>query len=420
MKYFRTDNPGRVAFFVPWYRATNETFVSNELYAFAKRGIVGTIYYEKLKKTSIQPVNKLIPYPSHYILGYPFQNIRGHRREKLFSHLSLLFAHPLEYIRAIVFFCSMPIPKDRDLFILMGLIAARLRSDGTSLIYIHDGKWISFIGILCSLLSGIPCGIIFHTEYVFAHPEDLSRKLANATFSIFQSQYSKQYVITKTKKTQVYKQHMHVISSPGVNIDFFTPCKKKKTKKSIRIISIGRLEEMKGFDRLIQAVKILRDERRDVTCVIVGYGSQKTRLKRLIRTLRLEKYVLLAGPVGHTKRLLKLMNEADIFVLPSRIDSKNDRDMQPNAIKEAMAMKLIVITSELGGIREVIRHGYNGFLIPSATTEHIVRMIQHILMISKEERDAVRHRARETIIEKYNEESITRRLISVFLQYTGK
>jgi glycosyltransferase involved in cell wall biosynthesis len=175
---------------------------------------------------------------------------------------------------------------------------------------------------------------------------------------------------------------------------------------------------MKGFDRLIQAVKILRDERRDVTCAIIGYGSQKTRLERLIHMLRLEKHVLLVGPVSHTKKLLQLMNKSDIFVLPSHVDSKKDRDMQPNAIKEAMSMKLIVVTSDLGGIREVIQHGNNGFLTPSATPENIVRMMKHILAMPKEEKELIRQRARETVIKKYNEDAIIRQLISVFHLYT--
>ncbi|MBI4065115.1 glycosyltransferase [Candidatus Gottesmanbacteria bacterium] len=417
MKNIKANNIGPVAFFVPWYRAVNETFVSNELLALQERGIAGSIYYEKINHQNIQPINRRLCYSARCLYSFPFRRFYRHRIETIYAHVSFFLHRPIGYIRATMVFFSNPTRESLFLFVRSALIGQRLVADNISLIYVHDGKRISKMGIFCSYISGIPCGIIFHTEYVFAHPEDLSLKIAHASFSIFQSRYSKQYVIIRTKATKLNQQHAHVISSPGVNIDFFQPHRDKKPHQSIRILSVGRLEEMKGFDRLIHAVKILRNEHKDVICVIVGYGSQKTRLEQIVRTFHLEKHVLLVGPIGHTKKFLQLMNKADIFVLPSHIDSKKDRDMQPNAIKEAMSMKLIVITSALGGIREVIQDGYNGFLIQSATSKNIVRMIKHILALSEKEKDLIRQRARETIVKKYNEDAIIRQLISIFHLY---
>ncbi len=403
-----------IAFFVSWYRATNETFVSNELYSFQRSGVSGSIYYERLNKRNIQPVNLRINYPSHFIFSYPFRNFRGHKREKLLSHLSILFANPIGYMRAVIFFQKMPIPKDRDLFVLMGLLAARLRLSKTKLIYIHDGKWISFIGILCSYLAGIPCGIIFHTEYIFARPEDLFQKLVHANFTIFQSQYSRSYVIAKIGVNRDVQKRMHVISSPGVNVDFFKPLEKRKHHKGLRILSIGRLEEMKGFDSLVHAIKVLRSECIDASCTIVGYGSREEHLKKLIRSLRLKQYVSLAGFMGHSKKLLQLMSDADMFVLPSVVDKKGDRDMQPNAVKEAMAMELLVLTSNLGGIEEVINDGVNGFLLPSSDPKVIAAVIKRVWRLPDRERKIIQKRARDTIIKHHGSSLIIGQLNRLF------
>lgn len=405
---------GPIAFFISWHRAANETFVANELYSLQTSGVFGSIYYERLNKKNIQPINLRLNYPCHFIFSYPFRNLRGHKREKIFAHLSLLSLNPIGYLKAVIFFLRMPIAKDRDLFILMGLIAVRLRWSKTALIYIHDGKWISFAGILCSFLAGIPCGVIFHTEYVFARPEDLIQKLVNANFSIFQSLYSRNHAIAITGVDQKVKRNMHVISSPGVDVEFFRPPVNKAGHSELRMLSIGRLEEMKGFDLLIRAIKIIRGKDIDAQCTIIGYGSREKYLKRLVDKLQLGRYVSFPGFIGHSGELLQQMGNSDIFILPSVVDSKGDRDMQPNAVKEAMAMELLVITSSLGGIEEVIDDGVNGFLLPSSDPGAIAATIMRVWSMPDKSKEVIRRRARNTILNKHEASIIADQLVRLF------
>ncbi len=59
--------------------------------------------------------------------------------------------------------------------------------------------------------------------------------------------------------------------------------------------------------------------------------------------------------------------EADIFVLPCRIDDSGDRDGIPNVLAEAMATGLAVVSTNVSGIPELVRNDENGLLVPPMT-----------------------------------------------------
>jgi len=117
----------------------------------------------------------------------------------------------------------------------------------------------------------------------------------------------------------------------------------------MRILSVGRLECEKGHRFLIDAADQLRRDHPDGWHIrIVGPGSQLEPLRQQVRSLRLENYVEVLGPVKYGQELFGHYDWADLFVLPSLTEG------MPRALIEAMARGLPAIGSRTGGIVELL------------------------------------------------------------------
>lgn len=119
-------------------------------------------------------------------------------------------------------------------------------------------------------------------------------------------------------------------------------------RKPNRLVFIGRLDTQKNPLALVEAVAGL-----DVELVMVGAGPLREPIEGMIRERGLP--VSLLGNVPN-RDLPALLNSAALFVLPSHYEG------HPKALLEAMACGLPVVGADAPGIRELIRHGENGYL----------------------------------------------------------
>jgi glycosyltransferase involved in cell wall biosynthesis len=126
----------------------------------------------------------------------------------------------------------------------------------------------------------------------------------------------------------------------------------------IVLAALGRLENQKGFDILLEALPLLGKTRPDlfekIKCVIAGSGSLEAELRR--RAAPLGDKVLFTGFRSDVRDFLAA---ADVFVLPSRSEG------QPLALLEAMAIGKPVLAADLPGVKEIVTDGTNGALFKS-------------------------------------------------------
>jgi glycosyltransferase involved in cell wall biosynthesis len=145
----------------------------------------------------------------------------------------------------------------------------------------------------------------------------------------------------------------------GVDLGRFQP-RRPPTERPLRILAVGRLVEKKGFDVLIKACARLSFP----YCLrIIGEGSQRTNLERLIARVGVEEHVTLRGAKTHAE-LPDEYGDAHVVVAPSIIDSSGDRDGLPNVILEAMASGRAVIASDVSAISNAIIDEETGLLVP--------------------------------------------------------
>ena len=125
--------------------------------------------------------------------------------------------------------------------------------------------------------------------------------------------------------------------------------------KNFDIIFVGRLEKAKGVDVLLRAIQLLeKNHLLTLKVAIVGDGSQRDDLKNMVRDLKIKSRIEFLGVREDVSELLR---NSKIFVLLSRLEGL------PMVILEAMANKVPIITSAVGGIPEVISDEIHGLLV---------------------------------------------------------
>lgn len=162
----------------------------------------------------------------------------------------------------------------------------------------------------------------------------------------------------------------------------FTDEDRKKIKKQVFlanentliIISIAELHERKGLKYLIEAIPIVAKKYPETKLVIIGEGKDRKNLENLIKKLKIENHVLLAGK---QKEIPKLLKSSDIFVLPSL------REAFGLVILEAMITGIPAIGSKVGGIPEIVKNGENGLLVEPKNSEKLTYILTELIAQQK-------------------------------------
>ncbi len=200
------------------------------------------------------------------------------------------------------------------------------------------------------------------------------------------------------------------ILHPAVGLDRYRPCEVppsylEKTGLSNRLIllTVGRLIERKGHDRVIESLPEIIQTFPNVLYGIVGVGPEERILRQKVHSLGLEDYVRFMGKVSD-EELLYLYNACKTFVMPSReIPDGGHVEGFGIVYLEANACGKPVIGGRSGGIGEAIREGETGFLVdpnsPHEIAEKVIFLLSH-----PEEAEAIGKRGLEWAHEAFDTE----------------
>ena len=144
------------------------------------------------------------------------------------------------------------------------------------------------------------------------------------------------------------------------------------------IIAVARLIPKKGLGDLICACAMLVERGKSFRCEIIGEGPLKNKLQAQIDELRLQHNVLLTGAKPQTE-LRRRLAAANVFVLPSVIDPDGGMDNLPTVIMEAMATGLPVVSTNIGGIPEMVIENQTGFLVQPGDTSAMANAIETLI-----------------------------------------
>ena len=129
---------------------------------------------------------------------------------------------------------------------------------------------------------------------------------------------------------------------------------------------------------MIRACALLAERGQSFRCEIIGEGPLDNELRQEIDELRLQNNVVLAGAMPQLQ-LRRRLAAANVFVLPSVIDPDGGMDNLPTVIMEAMATGLPVVSTNVGGIPEMVIENETGFLVQPGDTAAMADAIQTVI-----------------------------------------
>lgn len=167
--------------------------------------------------------------------------------------------------------------------------------------------------------------------------------------------------------------------------------------------ALGRLEDEKCFDVLIEATDRLIRAGRDVSLMIGGEGASRAKLQQQIAATNQPQRIRLLGHV-ETKHFFR---DVDAFVLSSC------REGLPNVVLEAMALEVPLVATPVGGIPDLVDDGNNGLIVPVGDPDALAAGISRILDDRVQSR-AMAQAARQTIEQRFSFRKRMEKMVAIY------
>jgi glycosyltransferase involved in cell wall biosynthesis len=176
-------------------------------------------------------------------------------------------------------------------------------------------------------------------------------------------------------------------------------------------LTVARFDFQKGYDVLLEAVRLGRERFREngVVFVLVGDGGERAAMRRQAESADISDMVFFPGERNDAWRMMKA---SDLFILPSRWEGL------PVTLLEAVFCNLPIVASDTCGNREVVRDGVNGLLFENGNSESLRRTLESA--IDPARREALSIGASDgTFRQEYDIVHTSRTLESLYQEHAG-
>jgi glycosyltransferase involved in cell wall biosynthesis len=407
--------PIRVAYVVRSWPRLSQTFILNEVLALERLGLSLVIFSMTAADDDlVQDAVGDVRAPVHLLDG-----AANRGRARAAEHAGVLLRSPRRYLGTLLFVVRHPELSagyttttraacfSSAVHVAAIARAERRRGRPFARIHAHFAHDPALIGLLSHRLTRIPFSLTAHARDLYGIPRAaLAARTDAADAVVTCCRQNEDYL-----RRMVRPKRLHMIHH-GVDLERFRPRPRPVTVDVPVILSVGRLVEKKGWTDLLHAFALLAREGRRFRALICGEGPLRPALEGLRDELGLSAEVRLLGPRGQTD-LLSLLQGADMFALVPVVANDGDRDGVPNALVEAMACGLPVVSTDVGGVPDLVRHEENGLLAPARDSAAIAGHIGRLL-----DDNALRHAlgasARRTVEQQFDIRAAALELAGVF------
>jgi len=175
------------------------------------------------------------------------------------------------------------------------------------------------------------------------------------------------------EKYKIFNSNI-LVSHDGVDIDFFK-AGEKKINKTKKILYSGNLWEWKGVDLLIKASSKIKTNHQ----ILIAGGSEDVIKDFELRNSKyLNQKIIRLGNLNRDS-LVKIMNESDVFVLPTLSTSELSKYTSPLKLFEYMAMKRIIVASDIESTKEVLSNNENSILFKANDYNDLAKKLDWVL-----------------------------------------
>jgi glycosyltransferase involved in cell wall biosynthesis len=259
-------------------------------------------------------------------------------------------------------------------FLVACLWARRLRRETVTHIHAQWAYSSASIGMYAAWLLGVSFSFTGHATDLFRDRVALKDKIRRAEFIVCISEFHRQFFLSEGARPE----QLHIVYC-GIEPALMTPRQGARPPGPYTILSAGRLVEKKGFEYLIDACAMLRDQGRDFRCVIAGSGPLEQELRQRIADRNLEDIVTMTGKAIAQEAIPGFMHSGDLFVLECVWAKDGDVDGLPQMTMEAMACGLPAVTTRLVGNPDMVIHEKTGLLVEPRETEQLARAMARMM-----------------------------------------
>jgi colanic acid/amylovoran biosynthesis glycosyltransferase len=295
----------------------------------------------------------------------------------------------------------------------IGFFARHLDREAISHIHAYFLSWPASIGMALSIVTRRPFSISTHARDIFVEHGATELKVSHAKFIRTCTKQGLEWL--KANLSTKYHHKLNLVYH-GTRVDGFSHLRKRKVAESKcidTVIAVGRLIQKKGFGGLLRAFALVLQEKPHCKLMIVGDGSERKQLNRLVRQLAIEAHIEFLG-WQEPNVTLQLIKKATILAAPSVIADDSDRDGIPNVILEAFTHGTPVVASSLEGIREVVEHQKTGLLVKPGDVRELASAITDVLN-NKDLQLHLSQTAYETIVERFDSVKNVKQLSHLFI-----
>ena len=372
-----TQPQPRLAIAVKGWPRLSETFIAQELVALERAGIDFAIWsLRHPTDTKTHPLHDQLRARVYYLPEYlhdePWRVLRGLGAALVRRGFWRTSAQFLRDLRR-------DVTRNRVRRFGQACVMARELPTETEAIYAHFLHTPSSVARYTAGLRGLPWAFSAHAKDIWTSPEwELREKLSaqtnGASFGATCTAFGAEHLNALAATTPVDLVYH------GLDLARFPepPNRTARTPDApFSMLSVGRLVEKKGFDRLIDALALLPNTI-DWHWTHIGGGALKDEMQKRADALGISARITWRGACDQPE-VIAAMRAADLFVLPSRIAKDGDRDGLPNVLMEAASQRLPILSTPVSAIPEFIDSGVHGILCsddPSTLANEMIRLAE--------------------------------------------
>ena len=368
----------RLAVAVKGWPRLSETFIAQELVALERAGVdfeIWSLRHPTDKKTHPlhDQLRANVRYLPEYLHDAPGRVLRGllsAMTRRGFARTFVQFAKDL----------SRDFNRNRVRRFGQACVMARELPAGTDALYAHFLHTPSSVARYAAMLRGVPWSFSAHAKDIWTSPdwelrEKLDASTSGAAFGATCTAFGAEHLNDLAATTPVDLVYH------GLDLSRFPDPPQRPLRAPgdpFALVSVGRLVEKKGFDRLIDALALLPADV-DWHWTHIGGGALDAQMRARAEALNLDDRITWRGACDQPE-VVAAMRDSHLFVLPSRVAEDGDRDGLPNVLMEAASQLLPILSTPVSAIPEFIDTGVHGILCedsPEVLARHMTELARN-------------------------------------------
>lgn len=397
-----------IAYISQSFPSLTTTFVYREVMGLKHQGVpVSTFSVWRQDRDSLPPETRALADETVNLFPISWPRLIG-------EHGRCAVRHPSRYLRLAAFLLTRRQERPANIYKPWGAsayVAREMDRRSVRHIHAHFASSPTSVALVAARLTGASFSFTAHAVDIFVHRIMLVEKLREARFVIVPSEYNKRFLSELAPEAA---DKIHIVHY-GVDPQAFAPVEPPADAGPPAILAVGQMREKKGLTYLVEACRMLVERGVEFRCTIIGGGDGLSALQRQVDEAGLNSCLTLTGPLFQSEVRAHL-RQAALFVLPCVVAADGDRDGMPNALIEAMAMELPVVSTTVSGIPELITDGQEGLLAPPrdpvALADALARLLSNAAL-----RCSLGQNGRRKVLAEFDLDKNVEQLVHIFNQY---